>query len=253
MSLRSPLWFLLISLLAGCVTTGDVNPLKTEKGREEARDAYIQLGIGYLRQGATERAKPPLKKALELDPNNADANVALAMVFQIEMEPELAEKYYRKAISESGDSSRIYNNYAGFLYEQKRYPEAHDFFTKAASDNMYPERSRVFENLGLTALKMAQPDKAKHYFEKALRLNPNQATSLLEIAMLEFESQQYVPARDHFEKFNKRGETSASSLLLGIRLAVVFEDRDTAASYGLQLRRLYPGSPEYQQYLLEKK
>jgi type IV pilus assembly protein PilF len=40
--------------------------------------------------------------------------------------------------------------------------------------------------------------------------------------------------------------------LLGIRLAKVFEDRDKAASFGLQLKRLYPGSPEYQQYLSEQ-
>ena len=38
------------------------------------------------------------------------------------------------------------------------------------------------------------------------------------------------------------------SLLLGARLAEVFEDRDKAASLGLQLKRLYPASQEYQQY-----
>ena len=41
----------------------------------------------------------------------------------------------------------------------------------------------------------------------------------------------------------------ARSLLLGARLAEVFEDRDRAASLGLQLRRLYPASQEYQQYV----
>ncbi len=253
MTLRSPILLLLISLLVGCVTTGDVSPLKTEKGRNEARDAYIQLGIGYLRQGAGERAKTPLKKALDIDPSSAEANAALAMVFQLEMEPKLAEQYYLKAMAESGGSSRIYNNYAGFLYEQKRYAEADEYFNKAAADNMYPERSRVYENLGLTALKMNQPEQAKQHFQKALRLNPNQPTSLLEMAQLEFDSQQYVPARDLYQRYGKRGETTARSLLLGIRLAVVYDDRDTAASYGLQLRRLYPSSPEYQQYLLEKK
>ena len=42
------------------------------------------------------------------------------------------------------------------------------------------------------------------------------------------------------------------SLLLGIRLAKVFDDRDQAASLGLQLKRFYPGTPEYQQYLSEQ-
>lgn len=252
MKLHAALLLLCASLLAGCVTTGDVSPLKTEKGRKDARDAYIQLGIGYLRKGATERAKVPLQKALELDPSSADANAALAMVFQIEMEPELAEKYYRKALSESDDETRILNAYGIFLLEQKRYSEAKERFLQAASDTMYPDRSRVFENLGLTELKLNNREKARHYFEKALRLDPKQATALIELSTMSFEDQLYVPARGYYQRYTEVGPETARSLLLGIRLAVIFEDRDTAASDGLKLKRLYPGSAEYQQYLLEK-
>src|SRR3990167_2813570 len=128
MTLRPALLLLAASLLAGCVTTGNVDPMKTDKGRDEARDAYVQLGIGYLQQGETERAKIPLKKALELDSSNADAHAALALVFQIEMETELADEHFRNALSASSDDTRILNNYGGFLYEQKRYPEAKERF-----------------------------------------------------------------------------------------------------------------------------
>lgn len=64
MSLRFALLLLLAGLCSGCVLSGDYNPMKTSKGRDEAREAYVQLGIGYLQQGMTERAKVPLKKAL---------------------------------------------------------------------------------------------------------------------------------------------------------------------------------------------
>ncbi len=246
--------FLLVSgLLAGCVTTGDTNPLKTSEGREKAVNAYVQLGVGYLQQGATERAKAPLQKALDIDASNADANAALAMVFQIEMEPELADKHYRRALSESDNATRILNNYGSFLYDQKRYAEAYEYFQKAAADNMYPGRSRVFENLGLTALKLNQRDKAKQHFQKALRLDPTQASSLLEVGIMAYEDKEYVPAKDYYTRYVKVGEQNSRSLLLGIRLAVIFEERDVAASDALQLKRLYPASPEYQQYLLEKK
>ena len=72
MTLRPALLLLAASLLAGCVTTGNVDPMKTAKGRDEARDAYTQLGMGYLQQGSTENAKVPLRKALEIDPSSAD-------------------------------------------------------------------------------------------------------------------------------------------------------------------------------------
>ncbi|MGF6690790.1 type IV pilus assembly protein PilF [Metapseudomonas resinovorans] len=251
MTLRAALLLVSSALLAACVSTGQVDPMKTDKGRDAARDAYIDLGIGYLKQGATERAKVPLKKALEMAPSNADANAALALVFQTEMEPELADQHYRKALSSRSDS-RILNNYGTFLFEQGRYKDAYERFQQATEDNLYPERSRVFENLGLTAMKMNNPALAKQHFDKALRLNRQQPMALLEMAQLSFSEKQYVPARDYYQRYSQIAPQTASSLLLGSRLATIFEDRDQAASLGLQLKRLYPGTPEYQQYLSEQ-
>jgi type IV pilus assembly protein PilF len=253
MILRPALLLLLSALLAGCVTTGDVNPMKTDRGQDEARDAYIQLGIGYLQQGNTGRAKVPLKKALDIDPSNADAHAALALVFQSEMEVDLADEHYRKALSARGEDTRILNNYGSFLFEQKRYPEAMERFQQASKDNLYQERSRVFENMGLTALMMKQREQAKKYFERALRLNVRQSTALLEMSILTYEDKNFVQSKGYYESYIVVSEQNSRSLLLGSRLAGIFEDRDKAASLGLQLKRLYPGSPEYQQYVLEQR
>jgi type IV pilus assembly protein PilF len=253
MRLRTALLLPLFALLTACVTTGDVSPLSTSEGRKAASEAYVSLGKGYLVQGDSQRAKEPLLKALELDPASADANEALGMVFQIEMDTDLAESYYRKAISHSGGAARIYNNYASFLFEQKRYKEAYENFEKAAADTMYRGRSFVFESMGLTALKLNQPELASSNFQRSLRLNANQRSSLLEMAYIAYGQQQYVPARDYYERYRKLGDNDARGLLMGIRLATTFDDPNAASNYALQLKRLYPGSAEYQQYLLEKK
>ncbi|MDG9921985.1 MULTISPECIES: type IV pilus biogenesis/stability protein PilW [unclassified Pseudomonas] len=252
MTSRAALYLLLGCLLVGCVTEGNVDPMKTGKGRDEARDAFIQLGIGYLQQGETGRAKVPLKKALELDPSSADAHVALALVFQREMEPELADAHFRKALSQNGSDARVLNNYGSFLFEQKRYEDALSKYAKAAEDSLYPERARVFENMGLTALQLGKTGDAKLYFERAHRLSPRQPRTLLELASLSYASQDFVQARKYYDEFQRGSGQNARSLLLGARLAKVFEDRDHAASLGLQLKRLYPGTPEYQQYLSEQ-
>lgn len=94
----------------------------------------------------------PLRKALEIDPSSADAHAALAVVFQTEMEPKLADEEYRKALASDSRNARVLNNYGGFLYEQKRYEEAYQRLLEASQDTLYPERSRVFENLGLVSL-----------------------------------------------------------------------------------------------------
>lgn len=252
MSVRFPLLLCFVFLLVGCVATGNVNPLTTSQGRDQARDAFVQLGLGYLQQGQTERAKIPLKKALELDSSDSQANAALALVFQAEMEPELANQYFLKALSASDNEARIVNNYGSFLYEQKRYQEAYERFEQAAADNLYPERSRVFESLGMTALKLGKREQAREHFIKALRLDRQQPRALLEMAEMSYEDGQYVPSRDFYDRYSQMSEQNARSLLLGTRLAKVYDDRDKAASFGLQLKRLYPGTPEYQQYLSEQ-
>lgn len=252
MILRVALLFLFAGLMAGCISSGSGNPMRTSEGRNEARDAYIQLGIGYLQQGEASRAKTPLRKALELDPDSADAHAALALVFQTEMENKLADEHYRKALSSRNDA-RILNNYGSFLFEQKRYEEAMERFAKAAEDNLYPERSRVFQNMGMTALQLGQRDQAETYFTRALRLDSRQPRALLELALLAYEAKDYVPAKRYYTSFSSLSEQNARSLLLGIRLANIHQDRDQAASLGLQLKRLYPGSPEYQQFLSEQR
>ena len=233
---------MLTMLLAGCVTTSDQPRRKPDPA--EARDAYVQLGLGYLQNGETERAKAPLREALKLDPRSEAANVALALVFQQEGEVASAEQHFRAALSNAPDSPRILNNYGAFLMEQQRNKEALAYFQKASEDTFYSERSRVFENLGLAYQRLGQPEQAKAQFERALRLHSRQPMALLEMARLEFESQNYVPAWQYYLGFTQLSAQDASSLWLGVQLARRFGDHNRAAGYALQLRRLYPATPE---------
>lgn len=233
---------MLAVLLSGCVTTTDQPRRQTNP--TEARDAYIQLGLGYLQNGETERAKGPLREALKLDARSEDANVALAQVFWQEGEAKSAEQHFRSALASAPNSSRILNNYGAFLMEQKRYSEALEYFQKASEDTFYSERSRVFENLGLAYQRLDQPEQAKASFERALRLNSRQPMALLEMARIEFDSQNYVPAWQYYLGFTQLSSQDASSLWLGVQLARRFSDHNRAASYALQLRRLYPATPE---------
>ena len=104
----------------------------------------------------------------------------------------------------------------------------------------------------MTAVALGQREIARQNLEKALRLNRQQPRALLEMAEMSYQDMHYVPAKEYYDRFTQLSEHTARSLLLGTRLAKVYEDKNKAASYGLQLKRLYPGTPEYQQYLSEQ-
>ena len=60
----------------------------------------------------------------------------------------------------------------------------------------------------------------------------------------------YPAAQQYLQKYRAQVKTSsAEALLLGIKLARVFEDKDEEASYVLTLKNLYPRSDEYLEYL----
>lgn len=251
MWLRPAYLALLFTLSAGCVSSGN-HPLDTRQGRMEARDAYIQLGLAYLQRGQTEQARIPLKNALALDADSAEAHAALAMVFQAEQEEALADQAYRKALSHAPDDTRVLNNYGGFLYQQQRYQEARRQWLKACDDALYPGRSGIFENLGHLSLRLNDRHQAKIYFEKSLRLSRQQPNVAFELAELAFHERKYQQAQAYFAIFSRSGRQDARSLLLGIRLGRIFEDRDTVVSYALQLKSFYPESSEYQEFQAEK-
>lgn len=239
-------------LLGGCVVSTEHDPLSSREGRQAAVQAYVQLGLGYLQQGQGERAREPLRQALALDPDSAEAHAALALAFQLEGEAALAEQHYRQALSLQR-SARLLNNYAGFLYQRQRYAEAARLFAEAAADPLYAERSRVFESLGLTALRLERPAEAREHFARSLRLDARQPGVLLEIAELAYAARDYDAARGYYERLVALDERpSARRLLLAARLARLFEDEGKAAGYARQLQQRYPDSPEHLHYLSEQ-
>ena len=105
-----------------------------------------------------------------------------------------------------------------------------------------------FENMGVVALRLNKPVLAKQHFIRALRLNSNLARANLELAEIYKQEGDNAKAWQYYQAFDESSVQSARSLLLGIELATANGVRGKAASYGLRLERLYPGSKELKQY-----
>lgn len=246
---KTGILFTFLLLLSGCVTSGDVLPMQTAEGRSQVRGAYIELAKGYLREGMTAQAKPPLQKVLEMNSRDQEALEIFGLVFWREVEMDLADDYFRRALAIKRET-RTLNNYASFLYDRGEFQRAFDYYEAAAADVMYQNRAAVFERLGMTANRLERDD-AQSYFERAIRIDYFRPVSLLELGVISYDKQNYVVAQQYYESYLDIAEHNARSLLLGARLARIFGDRDKAASLGLQLKQLYPSSEEYQAFIRE--
>lgn len=239
------------SSIVGCVVEGDKsNPLRTERGKKEAVQAYIELAFGYVREGQLEQAKEPLLDALKINPKSANANAAMAYVFQLENDPTNAQSFFEKASKEAPDDARILNNYGVFLFQQNKLDEAKKVFLKASEDSFYSERSMVFENLGLIALRQNLLNEAEGYFNQALLLNRGRPASLLSLANIYYQKKEYAKSLTYYDNFLVMVDSrqSPQSLLFGIRLSKALNDKQKVIGYAGQLQQLFPNSPEYKAY-----
>ncbi len=248
--MKQTLILILAALLLGGCASSPSTPGSGPQTQEDARvKTLVDLGTGYLRQGEYARAKEHLNRALSIDSRSATAHNALALVFQLEQEYEIAETHFKAALRANSEAStKVRNNYGAFLFELGRYDDAIRQLEIASEDRYYTSRPTVFENLGVSYLRIGDARQAEAAFERAVALNPDQPKALIELAAILFERQDYVRARQYYLRYQRVAQQTSKSLWLCVRLARVFEDANQEASCALALRNIFPASPEYAEY-----
>ncbi len=165
----------LSSLLQACVSSGT---------NQIAADDNIKLGLAYLQQGNTPKAKEKLLIAADQAPQWPVAKDALGYFFESTGNNKEAEKYYLQAISLSPHDGASLNNYGVFLCRNHRALEAEKMFLQSAGMPNYLNTAEAYENAGLCALSISDKNTAKVYFKKALQEEPLRKVSTRELEKL---------------------------------------------------------------------
>jgi len=88
---------------------------------QTAKD-YFDKGIAYLNKGMLDEAIAEFKKAVEINPNSADAHTALGAAYANKGMPDKATAEYRKAIEINPNSAEAHYGLALSYY----YKGGHD-------------------------------------------------------------------------------------------------------------------------------
>lgn len=241
-----------VALNSACVTT-TTSRYDDKKDLVKAEQTYIKIGYGYFEQGNLLASKRSLIQALEINKRSSGAHLGLARVYEQELEFDLANDHFKKAIR-YGASSEIYFQYGAYLYNRGEYRRAYRQFDKVLEDTLYGRRANTFEFQGVVAARLGRTKQALGFYQRAIALNPALPNSYLGLANLYVEEQQAALAYQHYSGFvelvrNQLARQTPATLWLGIQLAAVADDADALASLTLQLRNRFPTSAEYQRYL----
>ena len=132
---------------------------------------FLNLGIKCVNNGLWPEAEEAFRKALELNPDYAQACSNLGFVLKQTHRPEEAEVYLRKAINLNPKLIASYNNLSLILMHTNRLEEAEAVLRKAIHlDANSPD---LYNNLGSVLTDAGRPRQAEAAFQQAIKINPS--------------------------------------------------------------------------------
>jgi type IV pilus assembly protein PilF len=239
--LMSRLIILFISLfvLAGCSTPS------ADSGNAKSARVHTELAGLYYERGQYGVALEETGQALQADPNHAQAYSVRGLVHMTLREDEQAEEDFKKSLSLDKNNSDAHNNYGWFLCQRGREKESIPHFMAALKDPLYRTPGRAFLNAGICSRKMGSNKDAEEFFQRALVAQPGMPQALLALAEMSFAGGDYSAAKRYFADFSKASDDlTAEQLWLAVRISRKTGDRNSEASYGLQLRKRFPDARE---------
>jgi len=217
---------------------------KEQARLKEAAKLNVQLGVSYLNEGDLELSKVKLERALKEDPKLPSAHWSYALLQMRLGNTKLAEKYLKKAIDLNPNDARARNNYGFLLCNEGRVEEAEKQFLLAARNPLYKTPAVAYTNAGLCLLKIDQREKAQRYFRVALQSRPDYAPALFQLAKLTFEQGKYLQSRAFMQRYAESTDHSSQSLWLSYRIERHLGNKGAAEAFASQLKDRFPDSQE---------
>jgi len=243
--------FLALLLLAGCAgeqgPTRESGQIVGEVGepRNRAR-LHTELAALYFGRGNMNVALEELRTAVRADSGYAPAHSMFGLVYMELKENRLAEDSFERALRLSPNEPDINHNYGWFLCQNKREEESIRYFLQAIRNPLYPTPWRSYSAAGQCSLRIDKPKDAEEFFLRALRQEPDEPASLLQLGQIRYRQGNLEEARKLVSRHNRLVTPGAESLWLALRIERKLGQRVAERNFATELRRRYPDSGEAQ-------
>jgi type IV pilus assembly protein PilF len=207
---------------------------------------HTELAAQYYSRGVMGVALEELKTAVSADSSYAPAFGLYGLVYMDLRENALAQDSFERALRLSPNDPDINHNYGWFLCQTQREPDSIKYFLQAIRNPLYPAPWRSYSAAGLCSLRVNNLKDAEEFSLRALKLDPDDPSAMLQMAQIRYRQGRMEDSRKLVTRYNKLVSPSAESLWLALRAERSLGQRVAMQSLATQLRRRFPGSPEYQ-------
>ena len=232
----------LLALLAGCASSG----ISDERARSIAQ-IHTELAASYFERGQYSIALQELGIALQADESYAPAYNVRGLVRMRLREDKQAETDFLRSLKLEPRNAGAHNNYGWFLCQRGRPRDSLPQFAAALNDPLYSTPDLAYANAGICAHKAGDQKTAEANLQRALILHPEMPEALYGMAEVAHSNGNAALAKSWLLRLLKTGrELDAEQLRLAVRIERLVGDRNSAASFALQLRKRFPESPQAQ-------
>ena len=236
-------------LAAGCVTSTTTGTIPSESNDADAADLNYQLGARYFRNGNYELARDRLLLSIDLNPRNAVAHYTLALTYEKLDNIRLATESYERSVRIAPRDYNVLNAYAIFLCNQQEYDDAKRYFDRAIRVENNDASQVTMTNAGVCMNQKPDPALAEQYFRDALAKKPGFGEALLQLSLLKFASEDFLSARAFLQRYLSSNIPTAGVLYLGVRIEEELGDDRARTDYSNQILRDFPESAEARRIL----
>lgn len=162
--------------------------VRAHKLAPEDTDIIFQLGRVSMSQNYFEDAIPLLESGSKLAPRRADLRAALGESYFMAGKADKAIEVFNQLI-DLDPSARSYASLGLSYRHLGRFDEARKNFTQGLK--LDAKNTVCLFNLGYIESRQGNQVKAEEYFQRAIKINPNYADALMELANLRINSKNY--------------------------------------------------------------
>lgn len=241
-------WSVLSHGQQGLETDG-TSALSQNEARNRAK-IHTELASLYLEHNKLAIALDEIRIAVQSDKGYAPAYALRGLIhFQLR-DTNAADEDFRQAIALAPNDPEIANNYGWYLCQTNRERLATRFFLNAAKNPLYTTPERAYTNAGACALKIGDSATAESLFHEAIQADAGAALARMHLAEINFLRGNIGVAQELIDN-SLRGMSppTAQALWLGMRIQYRAGNAEARGEYAAALRRLYPNSKEYQDFL----
>jgi len=164
--------------------------------------AHNQAGNLFFSQANLDKAASHFETALKIDPQNVSAYHNLGLIYGQQGKPELAIQYCQRAISLDPNSPEAHNNLGSIYLSQGRFSEALAELGKALS--LRPNYQKAILNLGMAYFGLKDYTLAEREYRRAIDLNQNCTEGYHQLGLLYLEKGEFSLALSSFQEVLSR-------------------------------------------------